>query len=242
MDEQLYRTFFAIEKVHWWFAARMVIVQDLIRRHLAIPPGSAVLDVGCGTGAILEMLSQTYDAYGTDSSALAIEYCRTRGLTQVVQSNLGPGAFPGKKFDLITFLDVIEHLDDDREILLQAGKSLTPNGRILVTVPAYPWLWSHHDEVNHHRRRYQKATLRNVLADAGFQVQRISFFNTLLFPAALLQRLTARTGRNDSALDVPPPLLNAALRQVFASERLLLRFANFPFGLSLFAEGILRDR
>lgn len=108
---------------------------------------------------------------------------------------------------------------------------------MLITVPAYQWLWSQHDEINHHKRRYEKATLRAALTGAGFNILRISFFNSILFPAALVQRLVAGPS-SDMALKIPPAPINALLREVFAMERFLLRSFNFPFGLSLLAVAI----
>lgn len=237
MEEQLYRTFYEVEQKHWWFVARQRIVEDLIRRRIGLTPGSSVLDVGCGTGAILAMLSKQFEAYGTDTSPLAVELCGKRGLKNAHCCTLDTFPHPDLRFDLITLLDVIEHIDDDLAVLQQARNYLKPGGTILLTVPAYQWLWSRHDDANHHKRRYTKARLAGVLKRAGLAPALLSYYNTLLFPAAvadrLIQKMTGAT--NDTTLTIPNAPLNSLLTSVFSFERHLLDLTSLPLGLSLIA-------
>jgi len=235
VEEQLYWKFYEIEKSHWWFVARQRILLDIIQKRIRLPGGSRVLDVGCGTGAVLEELSQHYDTYGTDSSQLAIDLCRERGLQNAYHCTLE--SFPHRelRFDLVTLLDVIEHIDDDVAILRQAHTFLKPKGCVLVTVPAYQFLWSRHDVVNRHKRRYLRSQVRRVLEESGFRVEMISYFNTFLFPAALVARLAERLfhPEKDTTLDVPAGFLNSLLASLFASERHVLRRTTLPYGLSV---------
>ena len=237
MDEVFCRTVYEIEKTHWWCVARLRIVEDVIDRWIELPAGARVLDVGCGTGAVLEALSSRFEAYGTDTSPLAIDFCRQRGLTNAFCGTLE--AFPrhGLTFDLVTLLDVVEHLDDDLGLLRQAQRSLRAGGWALVTVPAYQFLWGPHDVVNHHKRRYTRAGLRRVLRAAGFELRMLSYFNTILFPAALVAWVGERLAgvRADPRPHVPPPPLNSMLTTVFAMEKYLLRGITLPYGLSLIA-------
>ena len=239
MEEQLYRTFYEVEQKHWWFVARQRIVEDLIRRRIGLAPGSSVLDVGCGTGAILAMLSKQFEAYGTDTSPLAIELCGKRGLKNAFQCTLESFPRPDLRFNLITLLDVIEHIDDDLAVLQQAHGYLKSGGSVLVTVPAYQWLWSRHDDLNHHKRRYTKAGLAEVLDRAGLKPILLSYYNTLLFPAALVGRIVQKASgsANDTTLAIPPTLLNTLLTSVFSFERHLLDRTPLPFGLSIVALG-----
>ncbi len=239
MEEQLYRTFYELEERHWWFVARQRIVQELIEQRLKLPSGACVLDAGCGTGAILKMLSQRYEAYGTDTSPLAIEFSKKRGLSRVYCCTLDTFPHPDVQFDLVTLLDVIEHVDDDRGVLQQASRLLKPGGPVLVTVPAYRWLWSKHDEVNHHKRRYISKELRRVLEGTGFRIELLSYYNTFLFPLALMDRMAERIlHRNvDAALRIPPRFINSLFASIFSTERFVLRRTTFPFGLSLVAIG-----
>jgi len=237
MDEQLYRKFFEIERTHWWFTARQKIVLDVILQNVALPSGAKVLDVGCGTGAILALFSKNFEAYGTDTSELAIDFCHKRGLTNAYCCTLDTFPRPELRFDLVTLLDVIEHIDDDSGILQQTNGLTKTDGHILVTVPAYQFLWSRHDDLNHHKRRYTKPKLKTLLESNGFIVEKISYYNTLLFPTALVSRVSERIlkPKSDTTLDIPPRFINSALRSVFGSERFLLRSTALPFGLSIVA-------
>ncbi len=217
--------------------ARQRIVLDLIRRTLGPGNSRPALDVGCGTAAFLKALSEEWKGWGLDTSELAVEYARRRGLSNVVQGTLDDLPNHEQRFDLITALDVIEHIENDEAVLREMGGRLTNGGSIVITVPAYPWLWSAHDEINHHYRRYTRETLTAAISSAGLRVEYVSYFNTLLFPLALIQRALARlTGRLiDDGLTVPAGWLNRTLQRVFESERHLVGTMSLPFGLSLVA-------
>lgn len=212
-------------------------------KKLGLPAGSRVLDVGCGTGAVLARLSAYCEAYGIDASRQAVEYCRRRGLTNTFECTLDTFPHPEMRFDMITLLDVIEHVDDDRAFLRQAKSLLTKSGRILITVPAYKFLWSSHDVINHHKRRYVRSLLRERMEDAGFEVSYLSYFNTLLFPFALVERMLSRFSHQgmDKTLVVPYSPANSLLKNIFSFERNLLARLSLPFGLSLIAAGSPRE-
>jgi len=237
MEDELYRKFYEVETLHWWFSARQKIVMDVIEHQLSLSRGATVLDIGCGTGAILAEFSKQYRAYGTDTSALAIKFCHQRGLSNALCCTLDTFPHPELKFDLVTMLDVIEHIDDDAATLQQAARFINPGGHLLVTVPAYQFLWSHHDALNHHKRRYTRSGLRKVLEKSGFAVEMISYYNTLLFPTALLERLVEKFVKmgSDTTLTVPVEPLNLVFRSIFSAERFCLRKIAFPFGLSVIA-------
>ncbi|MBI2620376.1 MAG: class I SAM-dependent methyltransferase [Ignavibacteriales bacterium] len=237
MDERLYEEFFELEDRHWWFIARRSIIGKWIRDELRLPPGSSVLDVGCGTGGILADLSSEYQTCGTDTSPKAIELAQRRGVANVHCCTLATFPFPDRRFDLITLLDVIEHVDDDVGLLTSALHLLRENGKILVTVPAYQFLWSRHDDLNHHRRRYTLGGLRRTMKQAGLHVERGTYFNTLLFLPALVQRLASRFSNinQDSLLDLPSAPLNSFLKSVFRLEQYIIPSVSLPFGLSILA-------
>ena len=242
MDPSLYHRFFEVEDRHWWFAARQRIVLDVIRRSLGPGKGRRALDVGCGTGAFLKELTVEWEGWGTDTSELAIGYAKKRGLDRLSQGTLDALPKEASQFDLLTALDVIEHIADDVAVLRKMAGLLTREGRLIVTVPAYPWLWSRHDEVNHHCRRYTRATLERSLNAAGFAIEHITYFNTFLFPLAVTQRAIAIVTGSliDDGLTVPPAWLNAALRSLFSCERHVVGRMRMPFGLSLMA--VVRKR
>lgn len=242
MDEHLYEAFFRLERSHWWFVARQRILLELTRRFVA--PGGRILDVGCGTGYFLEEARAEFDVHGIDFSDTAVRMCHGRGLSTVSNEtldDLASRATPA--FDAITFLDVIEHLDDDIGALKAARPLLASSGVVVITVPAYMFLWSKHDDDNQHRRRYVAKAVRRALEMSGFRVELVTYFNTLLFPLALARRAAQRLFPKEAydELALPAPWLNRALRRVFELESPIVQRTGahglLPFGLSIAAVG-----
>jgi len=225
------------EQDHWWFVARRAIIDHLVRAHVPLPSGARILEAGCGTGGNLALLAQygVLDAMEYDEDARAS--ATARGLCRVEAGAL-PNAvgFGETRYDMIALLDVLEHIDEDEASLRALGARLAPNGRLLLTVPAAPWLWSDHDVLHHHKRRYTHERMLDVVCAAGLKVEVSGYFNSLLFPLAVAQRVAHQLLRRDTPLDArPSPLVNAALQRVFAAERHLLGRIPFPMGLSLYA-------
>jgi SAM-dependent methyltransferase len=234
MEEQVYPHLYRIEKEHWWYSARLDILMHFLETHLDLSRPVRSLDVGCGTGAAMEMFSRRFEAYGLDPSAQAIEFCRQRGLSNLYHGELE--SYPaGQRFDLITFLDVLEHVEDDRGTLETARKLLNDGGKLLLTVPAFPSLWSPLDVMLHHKRRYTPRQLKDVVTSAGFSIRHLTYFNTLLFPVALVRRAVAKVMHTETMgdLEIPGKALNTVLKKIFELERPLVPKVSFPFGLSL---------
>jgi SAM-dependent methyltransferase len=234
----------AIEETHWWFRARQEILLSLLRRW--VPGGSRILDVGCGTGYFLNAAQKEWEVWGLDPAPEAVAYCQGRGLSRVSVgsvADLGKPTWPS--FQAICFFDVLEHLDDDLATLKSTATMLCHGGLVLATVPAYRWLWSSHDTQNHHRRRYTRGQLREVLELAGFTPLELGYYNSRLFPLALVQRTVDRIRPRPAGehLPLPAPFLNEALYRVLRSERSRLTGAKprpFSFGLSLLAVAQVR--
>lgn len=238
MDDALYVQHDLLEEDHWWFVGRRRIVTSVLRSFVRDDRESrAVLDVGCGTGGMLNALSAFGHVTGMDGSRFAIDRARERCGCRVEWGLLPePMPFEPSSFDVVTALDVIEHVDDDREALRTIHTVLRPEGLFVCTVPAFAALWSGHDEINHHRRRYRRAGLRQKLIGAGFTIRKLSYFNFLLFAPIAMVRLAGRlAGRKGSDLDIPFTGLNRMLAWVFGAERHLLRAVSLPFGVSLLA-------
>jgi SAM-dependent methyltransferase len=237
MERIVYDRMAELDERHWWYRARRDILRALIRRRIALPADARLLEIGCGTGHNLMMLREfgAADAVEIDAAARAIA---SRRLGHPVMDAPLPAltGVPEGAYDLVALLDVLEHVDEDRAALASIAKRLRPGGRILVTVPAHPWMWSAHDVVNHHKRRYTKRTLRAVVAAAGLELEMLSAFNSLLFPLAATARLAGRlTGREDSDDRLPPAPVNALFGTVFGLERYALGRLPFPPGVSLVA-------
>lgn len=168
MEEWRYREMFEVEDRHWWFQSRRLIVRALLRAGGVTTP-RRILDAGCGTGRnLLDYARLGHEAEGVDFSAEAVAFCRRRGLDAVRQAPLEELPYEDGRFDLVVATDVIEHLSDDHAALAELRRVTAPGGRIAVTVPAYQWLWSAHDESLHHFRRYTDARLRGAIVKAGW--------------------------------------------------------------------------
>jgi SAM-dependent methyltransferase len=173
-------------------------------------------------------------------SQTSVDIARSRGVGEVIAGSVLDMPLPDDSFDLAVTLDVIEHLEDDLGALRELRRLVAPGGALLVTVPAYQWLWSGHDEINHHHRRYTRRTLRAVAEQAGWKQTRTTYFNSLLLPVAILLRIVDRinTKPTESSLDlwVPPEPLNWLLERPLALEAALIgRGGRIPTGLSLLA-------
>ncbi len=237
MERVVYEQMAELDQRHWWYRARRDVLADLIRRVVRPPAGAKLLEIGCGTGHNLAMLGQfgEVDALELDDEARAVAEQR---LAKSVMSSPLPelAGVPERHYDLIAALDVVEHIDDDAAALASIAQRLKPGGKLLVTVPAHQWMWSAHDVVNHHKRRYSKLSLRRLIEGSPLKLEAIGYFNSLLFPLAMAERLSSKLrGKDDADLSLPPKPLNATLEAVFAAERHLVGRLPLPPGLSLFA-------
>jgi 2-polyprenyl-3-methyl-5-hydroxy-6-metoxy-1,4-benzoquinol methylase len=237
MDRAIYDRMAEIDGEHWWFSARRRIVSTLIAAQTDLKPGARILEVGAGTGSNLTMLAQhgRIDAIEPDEAARAL--ASKRGGIAVKGGLLPDGVvLEDGAYDLIVLLDVLEHIEDDKSTLAVLRGKLAPGGRLLLTVPAAPWLWSAHDVAHHHKRRYTAPALRAVLKAGGFRLRHMSHFNSLLFPLIAAARgvgkITRREGGDDS---MPPAPINMLLEGLFASERHWVTRRSLPFGVSLLA-------
>ena len=237
MDRIVFDRMAALDQTHWWYVARRAILADLIARRIQPPKDAHILEIGCGTGHNFPVLSRfgVVDALEVDDAARAIASAR---LGRPVASAPLP-ELPGiadASYDLIALLDVLEHIEGDMAALSSIRAKLRPGGRILLTVPANEWMWSAHDSVHHHYRRYNRATLGKVAAAAGLRVDMMSHFNSLLFPLAAAARIAGKlTGRQEADDAQPPAPLNALFKGVFGLERHLVGRVPLPAGVSLVA-------
>jgi SAM-dependent methyltransferase len=223
---------------HWWYRGRRRVLRAELDR-LGIPAGADILDAGCGSGRTLDELADYGSVAGVDVSAEAVTAAQARGHEDVVQAAIEQLPHAAGRFDLITCLDVIEHVPDDVAALRELRRVTRPGGRLLVTVPAYPALWSSHDERNLHFRRYRRRALATAAAAAGWKRVRDTHFNALLLVPAAAVRLAERAGltpRAGSDLDRTPPVLDRLLERPLEIEAALLRRGcRLPAGLSLLA-------
>ena len=245
MQQHTYAIMRRVEESHWWFVGRRRIISSFLERichGLKATRGEGspqdsplnILDVGCGTGANLEMLAQFGAAEGVDLSAEALSFCQERGLRNVKQGEAEALPYDAESFDLVTGLDVVEHLDDDLAGLKEMRRVLRRGGRALLFVPAFMFLWGVQDDVSNHRRRYTLDGLKLVVTQAGFEIERATYVNISFFAPILLGRLLMRaTGfRPASENNLTIGALNGLLGRILGAESSILRHMNFPFGVS----------
>jgi SAM-dependent methyltransferase len=225
------------EDRHWWYRGRRTVLARVLE-DLSLPTGARILDAGCGSGRNMVELARFGNVSAVELSATSVELARGRGAGEVVEGSVLEMPFADASFDLAASLDVIEHLEDDVGALRELRRVVAPGGCLLATVPAYQWLWSGHDEVNHHHRRYTRRALARAGERAGWSEMRTTYFNSLLLPVAIvlrvLERFSSRPTESSLDLWVPPEPINWLLERPLALEAALIgRRGRIPAGLSL---------
>ncbi len=242
MHVDCYHKMYEREEEHWWFRGKTDIARALIKRYFG--NGKQVLDIGCGTGFFSKNLSnEGYEVTSVDGSDLALEYCKKRGLTNLVLADACKLPFPENSFDSIVALDILEHLNDEKGAIQEWIRVLKPGGVMLIFVPALPALWSPQDIKLQHQRRYTKKTLVKILNE--LRIEKLSYFNTFLFLPVFLFRMITNLFpflvKNRDELDMTSPALNSFLGKFFSLEARWLKNHNFPIGVSLVVVGRKED-
>lgn len=239
MEAVLYGRFFAVEDWYWWSVGTRAIFRDWVADALRGSTAPVLLDLGCGTGAFTAELGAMGQVTGLDLSREALLFSRQRGLDRLCLGTAEALPFGAQRFDAVTAVDVIEHADD-RQIVHEIARVLKPGGAALIHVPAFPFLWGEHDEVNRHRRRYRRSELASVVESNELQIERMSYINCLLFPLVLPARLGKRAMRRLKPKAAPeaeiydlPKWANRGLTRLLGWERTILRWSNLPIGVSL---------
>jgi SAM-dependent methyltransferase len=237
MERIVYDRMAELDSRHWWYRARREVLARLIERRLDLPADARILEIGCGTGHNLPMLGRfgAVDGIEIDEQAREIAGARLGRPVGLAPLPELPGVADAS-YDLVALLDVIEHVADDEAALRSVARKLKPGGKILITVPAHPWMWSAHDVANHHFRRYTRNGLRDLIRRSGLKVELLGYFNSILFPLAVAARLLGRlTGREGSDDALPPAPLNRSFEFLFGLEAHLVGRIYLPPGLSLFS-------
>ncbi len=235
MDRGAYDRMRQLQENHWWFAGRRRILASLIGA-LDLPKGARLLEVGCGPGGNLTMLRRFGEVVAMEPDADSRAYAADRMGVRVEAGYLPDDLpFSPASFDLVCAFDVIEHVDDDAASVKALAELIKPGGYFATTVPGQPWMWSRHDELHHHKRRYRLTSYRRLFEGAGLEIVKASYFNALLFPPIAAVRALKLLVRSKSADDDSIPLapLNSLLTALFAAERHWLVRAPLPIGVSI---------
>jgi SAM-dependent methyltransferase len=237
MNPELLRQMSETQETHWWFRARRQVLRQIIAAAL-LPADASILEIGCGTGGNLAMLKEHGRVTGIESD----DYARGQA-TAVSGIPVLAGRLPDElpplpdRFDLVCLFDVLEHVADDAGALRRARELLNRDGRLIVTVPAYRWLFSSHDREHHHYRRYAAGDIAQLASRCGLQILRLGYFNTFLFPLAVAARVMSmlRPDAPAPGVAIPPKPVNELLYRVFAAEAPLARRHLFAWGTSVAA-------
>lgn len=242
VDIDYYAQYFAFEQNDWWFEARRRIVLELIASHgTGSNERGSILDAGCGTGITLGYVERFGQTFGVDNEMVALKFCKTRNAKRLTCAPLEHLPFADASFDIVTCLDVIEHIDEDQSAVTEIARVIRPGGLLVLTVPAFQVFWSDHDVINHHKRRYRRDQIRRLLANS-FEIDLLSYYNVHLFPLAVLVRMLKRVemmiwpsaNRKVKAENTYlPRSINGLFSRIFGSEIFWLKRGSLPIGLSI---------
>lgn len=234
MKKYLYEDLYQLEDKHWWHISKRRAVHKLIEKYNT-KEKPKILDIGCGTGKNMEELQNLGSIYGLDSSSEALRFCKKRGLNNLILGSAEKTSLKNNSFDIITILDVLEHTEDNKT-LKEMHRILKKDGLIIITVPAFSWLWSKWDKVLHHKRRYTTAKLRGILTANEFSPVKITYlYSFLVFPALIIRKVKEKITKEfyPSDFKLSNPLLNLLLNNLSRLEFLFTEKFSIPFGTSI---------
>ena len=237
MQPNEYETMFRVEGTHWWYGALHRLIFQALEAEFPDWREKEILDVGCGTGAILKRLGNPEKNVGIDLAPEAISFCRQRGLDNVRQGDIGALPFADASFDAVICSSVLYHqwVSDIPGAAREMHRILRPGGLLLINVPAFPFLHSAHDEAVMTARRFRKAEIRQLLLKQNFKIRRLTYWTTFLFPLAVAARTLggSKMGRDFEVKKTS--LSNRLFGRMMTIELKLLKTISFPFGVALFA-------
>lgn len=221
-----------LEQEHWWYQARRDIVATLIDT-IATTKNPSIVSIGCGNGTELQFLQSKGRVTGLDIDSQVVTHCKAKGF-DVIQADLLNNAL-SERFDIVVAMDIVEHIKDDQKAIQALYALLKPGGSVIITVPAFPFLWTELDELTDfpHHRRYTRASLKKIIKKQGMQVTLCSYYNFCLFPLIVLTKLLKTSA--EKQLQLPHRFFNSIFYHIFAVERFLLTWISLPWGGSLVA-------
>jgi len=239
MEKEAYKLLYNIEKIHWWFIGRRNILGTLIENFVVKRNNRqlVIYDVGCSTGMNLSFFKKYGCVFGVDFYEEALNICREEKSIKTVQADARKLPFAGESCDLLIALDLIEHLEEDRIALKEFNRVLKKDGYLIISVPAYKFLWSGFDIYSHHFRRYDVRELKEKINQQGFRIKKISYINCFLFFLILIVRFCDKLpwiNKNNSCDLIPPTkIINKIFEKIFSSEQYFINKVDFPFGSSI---------
>lgn len=222
------------ENDHWWFRVRRELVHDIIAQYAKTSEHLAIADIGCGEGGLAKEMERYGSVVGVDPSEEALAFSRARGIKELVQGSADKTNLPSATYDIVTCLDVLEHLSDETPAIAEIERILKPGGIAIIFVPTFMFLWGANDDASLHYRRYRLPAIVKKFTDAHFEILKHSYFNTFLFPPIALVRIVVRALglKTKPDFDMGNSVSNSLFYHIFTLERPLLRSIDLPFGVS----------
>jgi len=246
MRDVAYQMMYESELNHWWDKARRKIVFSLIKSyHNPLVSRPKILDLGCGMGIMAKESQNVGDYYGVDASELAVNFCKQRGVKNIRQGDATDIPYPDSQFDIVLLMDVIEHIENDSKVITEVIRVLKPSGIVIITAPAFQFLWGQTDTIHQHYRRYRLSQLKFRLEQKRLFILKASYMNTLLFLPIVFLRMLSKyfhlpmKSENELSRETVNNIwiVNKILYLVFSAESILLKFINLPFGISVVLVG-----
>jgi ubiquinone/menaquinone biosynthesis C-methylase UbiE len=234
MEEQHYQSMKELQE-SWWYEGRRDLYKIFVKK-IKLNKNPKILDIGCGTGDNIILLSKFGECYGIDFSNKAVKYCKEKGLKKVYIADALDTKFKSNNFDLVTAFDVMEHIKNDKGFIREIKRILKPSGYAIISVPAFDFLWNENDKLSQHNKRYTKRSIKK-LVDKDFDIVKISYWNsTIFFPVMLycFYERFKKSKKRTNNLNKIPKFMDKILRYVIKIENILVEKANMPFGVSLF--------
>ncbi len=247
MDKQYYKQYYHLEREHWWFTARLSILERKVNRLLRQKPNAKILNIGIATGATSIMLAKYGEVTSLEYDEDCCEFVREKCGIDVIHGSMTELPFDSNHYDLVCAFDVVEHIEDDDKAISELKRVMNQDGNYFLTVPAFMFLWSEHDEINHHYRRYTRSSFVKLLKGQGLTPQYNTYFNSLLFLPIAAVRVLQNTFKKKNTTEEKKSdfdgmnsigLVNSILKSIFLLEKPLLSLGiRLPFGISVMAIG-----
>lgn len=240
MDTKEYERMYRLENFYWWFQGRKNIVLRLVKNYFKDKKIHNILDAGCGTGMIFSNLEKFGTVIGIDLSEEALKFCKERRLRPLINADLTSLPFQDESFDLAVALDILEHVPEHEKAMAEFYRTVVKGGKLIITVPAHPFIWSEHDIALHHVRRYTMKTFNELIATQKWKKLKISYAISFTFPGIVLFRILGKFFKKkketaSTDLIILPKAINSFLTFLIRIESRMMQYINIPFGVTIVA-------